>query len=171
MITRKNVKGFTLIELLVVIAIIGILATVVLASLRSAQTKSGDASVKSNLSNLRTEAELVLDSNGCYSYTTCTSTTPVVIISQACSSAAAYSQGIFKNKFYSYITAGIASGSGLASCASTVTGSAYAVSIQLKNDPLKAWCVDNRGIAKEVTLSANTQAALNATINASANCI
>ncbi|MFH1979047.1 MAG: type II secretion system protein [Patescibacteria group bacterium] len=62
MFNRK--KGFTLIELLVVIAIIGILATVVLASLGSTRKKGRIASVQSNLRNLLPDLTIcVIDDN------------------------------------------------------------------------------------------------------------
>ena len=53
----KN-RGFTLIELLVVIAIIGILASVVLASLNTARDAGADAAAVSSINNARAQAEL-----------------------------------------------------------------------------------------------------------------
>ena len=54
-------RGFTLIELLVVIAIIGILSSVVLASLNSAREKGRDARRISDLKQLQLALELYYD--------------------------------------------------------------------------------------------------------------
>lgn len=64
---HKNSKqGFTLIELLVVIAIIGILSSVVLASLNSARQKSRDARRISDIKQIQLALELYFDSNAAY---------------------------------------------------------------------------------------------------------
>lgn len=62
----KNQKGFTLIELLVVIAIIGILSSVVLASLNIARGKGANAAIKQNLNGIRSQAEVFYDDNAVY---------------------------------------------------------------------------------------------------------
>jgi len=56
-------RGFTLIELLVVIAIIGILSSVVLASLNSARKKGRDARRISDVKQLQLALELYYDNN------------------------------------------------------------------------------------------------------------
>jgi prepilin-type N-terminal cleavage/methylation domain-containing protein len=59
-------RGFTLIELLVVIAIIGILSSVVLASLSTAREKSRDAKRISDLGQVKLALELYFDTNQTY---------------------------------------------------------------------------------------------------------
>ena len=68
-------RGFTLIELLVVIAIIGILASVVLASLNTARDKGADAAAKSSMNNARAQSELYYDDNARTYTTVCASGT------------------------------------------------------------------------------------------------
>lgn len=59
-------RGFTLIELLVVIAIIGMLSSVVLASLGTARSKSRDARRVSDIKQAQLALELYNDSTGGY---------------------------------------------------------------------------------------------------------
>jgi prepilin-type N-terminal cleavage/methylation domain-containing protein len=59
----NKARGFTLIELLVVIAIIGILSSVVLASLNGARKKGRDARRISDLKQIQLALEMYYDSN------------------------------------------------------------------------------------------------------------
>lgn len=59
-------KGFTLIELLVVIAIIGMLSSVVLASLNSARSKARDARRIADLKQIATALALHYNDNNSY---------------------------------------------------------------------------------------------------------
>lgn len=135
----KNLKkGFTLIELLVVVAIIGILASVVLASLNSARAKGADAAVKANLANVRAQAELVYD----------TVETPT--------DAVGY-DGVCANSTVSaaVTAAGTAAGA-TAVCYDSPT--AWAASSALKSDPAAFWCVDSTGASGQETAGLGTNA-------------
>ncbi len=62
----SKTKGFTLIELLVVIAIIGILSSIVLASLNSARQKGRDARRVADIKQIQLALELYYDAHSQY---------------------------------------------------------------------------------------------------------
>ncbi len=77
----KKQKGFTLIELLVVIAIIGILSSVVLASLSTARAKSRDARRISDIGQMQLSLEMYFDSSSSYPVTAYAAiTTPLAVL-------------------------------------------------------------------------------------------
>ena len=68
------------------IAIIGILSSVVLASLNSARSKGADAAIESNLANTRAQAELVYDGANSYAGV-CSNSTITAAVASAQSAA------------------------------------------------------------------------------------
>jgi prepilin-type N-terminal cleavage/methylation domain-containing protein len=62
----KKKQGFTLIELLVVVAIIGVLATIVLASLSDARARARDAKRLADIRTIQTALEVYYLDNGTY---------------------------------------------------------------------------------------------------------
>jgi prepilin-type N-terminal cleavage/methylation domain-containing protein len=164
-------KGFTLIELLVVVAIIGILASVVLASLNTARSKGSDAAIKANLDSIRAQAAIYYDGTGNQSYGT--SDVAVGVCPASGNTSAAAGSVLYDPTVIAAVTqAGLAAGGtitgttaatiSLTSCQSqkSATGPAgYAIAVTEKSDNTKAWCIDGNGNSKEETgLTANTPA-------------
>ena len=161
---KKN-QGFTLIELLVVIAIIGILSSVVLASLNTARNKGVDAAVKSNLANARAQAEMYYDANANSYVVAVDSATTDICVSTALAggvkginanilAATQASQGATGTVNVTEATAETAVAVGGGVCFS-------AAGTWVAQAPLKAggyWCVDSTGasIAEAAVLAASS---------------
>ena len=153
---KKN-KGFTLIELSVVIAIIGILSSVVLASLNSARNKGTDAAIKSNLANLRAQAEIYYDTNSSYGTASNCSVTVAAGVATANATtcvANITAAGVAGSIQDGLKAAAVASGATVYANVSATGWAAFAT--------LKAggnYCVDSTGASKVSTATASSAVA------------
>ncbi len=147
----KSKKGFTLIELLVVVAIIGILSSIVLASLSTARNKGQDASAKGSLSSARAAAELYFDEYGDYGTPGATTQTFDSTSNTApTSNALAASNSICE--YTSIVNLGLAASGQAHSpviCNTTEQPAGYTIYVEL-NDA-KTYCVDSAGYAGYIT--------------------
>ena len=151
-------RGFTLIELLVVIAIIGILSSVVLASLNTARNKGADAAIKSNLEQARTQGELFYDANGNNYLTGAAGGT-----GDLCSSTGLVNgvSGVYKSVFAAAQADGLgavtpnAIGTGANAVCNSSAG-AWAAQVPLKATANTWFCVDNTGTATTTNASVLT---------------
>jgi len=135
MIRQKD--GFTLIELLVVIAIIGILSSIVLASLNTARGKGNDAKVKAQLAGLRASAEVYNDTNSNYG----------TVASNSCTDLVPDFFEDVDSGMLQYTTQGNYPTDATLSC--RTDGTAYAVSALLPGaGGTNSWCVDSAGNSK-----------------------
>ena len=161
MIKSRNNKGFTLIELLVVISIIGLLSSIVLASLNTTRVRASDAAIKENLRGIIASSEIEYSTLG-YLY----NTTGSLINSTTCSTLTSGTTNgtILQNQNIKAAINDIKSKNGGVdvTCNLPADGKSYTITASLKTPNTNAY-VDNT--SGNVNISASVASTLVPVIN------
>jgi prepilin-type N-terminal cleavage/methylation domain-containing protein len=146
---RKNLKqsykddaGFTLVELLVVISIIGILTSVVLVSVSTANKRGNDAAVQSDLSEIRAQAQMYYNNYSGY-----VATPPLGSAGTCATAGTVFADTKVKQQIDA---AEKANGGRTVVCNVSIDGADYAVSSELSTAGTY-YCVDSNGIGVRST--------------------
>lgn len=133
----KNKKGFTLIELLVVISIIGLLSSIVLASLNTSRVKAADTAIREDLRGIKSSAEIEYSTLG-YKY----NTTGIAVSSPTCSTLVTGTTGTIlqNNNIKNALKHIVANNGGKeVTCNISADGTSYNISAPLRTTNISAF--------------------------------
>ncbi len=154
-------KGFTLIELLVVIAIIGILSSVVLASLSTARNKGADARIQSQLQAMRAQAELYSANGAAWTSAVCVTNSAPIAEGTTQTGTTRFGTLFSDNGGLGKLLVGLTSAQCASAAGTPSNGAQWAVAAPLATTGY--WCVDSTGVSKANTTAASLAAVITGT--------
>jgi prepilin-type N-terminal cleavage/methylation domain-containing protein len=181
---NSKILGFTLLELLIVIAIIGVLASIVMASLNSSRNKAAASFVKQQADQIKKEFELYYQNNGVYGNTSArNNASPLRGIGYAGSTVVGPGdcwdpiRGNSFTKLYEMVGKGITNtnsptGGNDIWCVLSDDGQRYAIAfLNMKSGPI-TYCFDSSGNIKESNTALPTSPInLNLSTSSGATCL
>lgn len=142
-------KGFTLIELLLVVAIIGLLTSIIMASLSQSRSDANVVSLKSGMKELQKQMELKYNNSTSYGRQ----------VSASCESVG---EIFADSKIRSLLNSISKNGAGYQNSFCSVqsgsinAGTSWSVFFAYKHNPNKGWCVSSNSSGKQMNTVSQT---------------